>query len=33
MRRQVVGDDYVDRALATTNDFTKPMQDLVTEYC
>lgn len=33
MRRQVVGDDYVDRALATTNDFTRPMQDLVTEYC
>lgn len=32
-RRHVVGDDYVDRALATMNDFTKPMQDLVTEYC
>ncbi len=32
-RRQVVGSDYVDRALANMNEFTKPMQELVTEYC
>lgn len=32
-RRKVVGSDYVERALAGTNDFTRPMQELVTEYC
>jgi 4-carboxymuconolactone decarboxylase len=32
-RRQVVGDAYVDRALANMNEFTTPMQELVTEYC
>ncbi len=32
-RRRVVGDAYVDRALANANDFTAPMQQLVTEYC
>ena len=32
-RRKVVGDDYVDRALAKMNEFTRPMQELVTEYC
>ncbi len=32
-RRRVVGDTYVDRALANANDFTAPMQQLVTEYC
>ena len=33
VRRAVLGDDYVDRALANTDDFTHPMQELVTEGC
>ena len=34
IRRAVVGDAYVDRALANGQDsFNKPLQDLVTEYC
>ncbi len=33
IRRQVVGDDYVDRALAAADDLTWPLQELVTEYC
>lgn len=33
VRRAVLGDDYVDRSLASANPFMKPMQDLVTEYC
>ena len=32
-RRKVVGDDYVNRSLRDANDFTQPMQELVTEYC
>lgn len=33
-RRQVVGDAYVDKALAGgSSDFAKPMQELVTEFC
>jgi 4-carboxymuconolactone decarboxylase len=33
IRRQVVGDAYVDRALAAADDLTWPLQELVTEYC
>lgn len=33
VRREVLGDEYVDRALASANDFTKPLQDLVAENC
>jgi len=34
IRRAVLGDVYVDRALAKGQDsFNKPLQDLVTEYC
>ncbi|WP_433631575.1 4-carboxymuconolactone decarboxylase [Nocardia sp. CA-120079] len=33
VRREVVGADYVDRALAAATDFSEPLQDLVTEYC
>jgi len=33
IRRRVVGDDYVDRALATADELTWPLQELVTEYC
>lgn len=32
-RRRVLGDDYVDRALAGTDDFTAELQRMVTEYC
>ena len=31
-RRKVLGDDYVDRALATADDFGKDLQNLITEY-
>jgi 4-carboxymuconolactone decarboxylase len=33
IRSAVLGEEYVNRALANANDFTKPLQDLVTEYC
>ena len=33
IRRQVLGTDYVDNALATADDFNRPLQELVTEYC
>jgi len=33
IRREVVGAEYVDRSLAQADEFTKPLQDLVTEYC
>lgn len=33
IRREVSGDAAVDRILASTDDFSKPMQDLLTEYC
>jgi len=32
MRRATLGDDYVDRALAATNDFNREFQDLITRY-
>jgi len=32
-RRAVLGDDYVDRSLANANDFTRPLQEWVTEHC
>ena len=32
-RRQVLGDAYVDRALANRDDFNRDFQRLVTEYC
>ena len=32
-RREVLGAEYVDRSLANADDFTRPFQDLVTEYC
>ncbi|HVL58071.1 MAG TPA: 4-carboxymuconolactone decarboxylase [Burkholderiaceae bacterium] len=32
-RREVVGDAYVDAALASADDFSRPMQELVTQYC
>jgi 4-carboxymuconolactone decarboxylase len=33
IRRQVLGDKYVDKALAESDEFTRPLQDLITEYC
>ncbi|MGE3873119.1 MAG: carboxymuconolactone decarboxylase family protein [Parvibaculaceae bacterium] len=33
VRRRVLGDDYVDRALANADDFSRPMQTLLNEYC
>lgn len=33
IRSAVLGEEYVNRALSTATEFTKPLQDLVTEYC
>jgi 4-carboxymuconolactone decarboxylase len=33
IRSAVLGEEYVDKALAEADDFTKPLQDLITEYC
>lgn len=33
VRRAVLGDEYVDAALAGVNELTEPLQDLVAEYC
>ncbi len=33
IRRQVVGNAYVDQALAAADEFSWPLQELVTEYC
>ena len=33
IRREVLGDAYVDRAISSGSEFTKPLQDLVTENC
>jgi 4-carboxymuconolactone decarboxylase len=33
VRKEVLGSDYVERQLATADDFNKPLQDMLTEYC
>jgi 4-carboxymuconolactone decarboxylase len=33
VRREVLGDEYVDKAISLASDFTKPLQYLVTENC
>ncbi|TAK67753.1 MAG: 4-carboxymuconolactone decarboxylase [Betaproteobacteria bacterium] len=33
VRRAVLGAEYVDQAVRSADEFGKPMQDLVTEYC
>jgi 4-carboxymuconolactone decarboxylase len=33
VRREVLGASYVDKALAAADDFTRPLQELITEYC
>ena len=32
-RRAVLGDEYVDRAMKNADEFNKPFQELVSEYC
>lgn len=32
-RKEVLGAAHVERSFATADDFTKPYQDLITEYC
>lgn len=32
-RRDVLGADYVDAAIAGADDFNRPLQELVTQYC
>ena len=32
-RREVLGADYVDASIKNADDFNRPMQELVTEYC
>lgn len=33
IRREVLGAEFVDKALAGADDFSQPLQRLVTEYC
>lgn len=33
MRRAVLGDKHVDASLARVSDFSRPVQELITEYC
>ncbi|WP_454858372.1 4-carboxymuconolactone decarboxylase [Rhizobium binxianense] len=33
VRKAVLGPDYVDRSIQNATPFTRPMQELVTEYC
>jgi 4-carboxymuconolactone decarboxylase len=33
IRRAVLGDAYVDNALKNVDDFNRPLQDLLNEYC
>lgn len=33
IRRAVLGAEYVDRAIASADDFNRPMQELTTQYC
>jgi 4-carboxymuconolactone decarboxylase len=33
VRREVLGAEYVDKAIANATAFNKPLQDFVTEYC
>lgn len=32
-RKAVLGDDYVTQALENANDFNRPFQEFITEYC
>jgi 4-carboxymuconolactone decarboxylase len=33
VRSEVLGEEHVQRSLAAASEFTRPMQELVTEYC
>lgn len=33
IRKSVLGAEYVERSIAAADDFTRPLQRLVTEYC
>lgn len=33
IRKSVLGKEYVEKSFATADDFNRPMQELVTEYC
>lgn len=33
MRRQVLGSEYVDKSLKAADDFNRPLQELITQYC
>lgn len=33
VRKAVLGTEYVNKSLRSADEFTQPMQDLVTEYC
>ena len=33
IRRQTLGADFVDNAIATADEFNRPLQELVTQYC
>jgi 4-carboxymuconolactone decarboxylase len=33
VRKAVLGKEYVEKSLAGADDFTRPMQELVTKYC
>jgi 4-carboxymuconolactone decarboxylase len=33
IRRAVLGSEYVDKSLASADEFTQPLQELVTQYC
>ena len=33
VRRAVLGDEYVDAAIKATDDFNRPLQDMLNEYC
>jgi 4-carboxymuconolactone decarboxylase len=32
-RREVLGDEYVDRAMKNVDEFNRPFQEIVSEYC
>lgn len=32
-RREVLGAEYVDKSIQSADDFNRPMQELVTQYC
>jgi len=33
VRREVLGAEYVDASIAQADDFSRPLQELVTQYC